>query len=200
MVHTRQTDGNTPEESTKCSIPVAPAHRLAAMLLTSSSQTQVQRHADAREVVDRSRENGGSRFSPERKSATSRLLLSVLRALLLVLVFGAALLGKEGTAHAAHIAMCSELGESIAAPPPLYAAKDVRIQGCDAEEMEEWDVPDRGRIPPQLDIPQRELEKSLVLPAQIIVSCEPTSVRRSLEAEEYIQEEHRSRLQRPPRS
>lgn len=171
------------------------------MLSPPSAHTQVQRSADAPRVF-RGRTAGKrpAGFNAWPISTTRRLFVGLMRALLALLCFVGALAAEEDTAQAAQIAMCSELGESIAAPPPLYAAKDIRIQGCDSEEMEEWQVPEHGRLPSQLNTPERELEKSLVLPTEFVVASETSSARRSFDAEDSILEEHRARLQRPPRA
>ncbi len=127
--------------------------------------------------------------------------LRFVRWFLSLLTFCVALFSLSSSAQAAPIGMCSELGESIAAPPPLYAAKDIQLRGCESEEYEGWDVPASGRVPSGIDVPQQQLDKSFLLIGEMIIVRAPLPEDESTAPIDLSAcEEHRRRLTRPPRS
>lgn len=137
----------------------------------------------------------------ERSSSPRAHGLRFVRWLFSALAFCLALFSLGSTAQAAPIGMCSELGESIAAPPPLYAAKDIQLHGCETEEYEGWDVPGSGRVPSGIDVPQEQPEKSFLLTGELILIGAPLLEDAST-APIHLSptEEHRGRLSRPPRT
>ncbi len=153
--------------------------------------------------IVRAPRNGASRSVIEKHCADAPVRTvkpRFIRWLLTLLTFCIALFSLSSSAQAAPIGMCSELGESIAAPPPLYAAKDIQLRGCESEEYEGWDVPASGRIPSGIDVPQQQLDKSFLLIGELIIVRAPLPEDESTAPIELSAcEEHRGRLARPPR-
>jgi hypothetical protein len=120
------------------------------------------------------------------------LLLSALAG------FCVAFLGQIHSAQAAPIGMCADTAQSIAAPPPMFPAKNSVLKNCEAEVDEGLLLESPGapkeRVSPSAEIPDLKVVLDSATRAFKVPSYLFPLEKASLE----LPEEHRWQRLRPP--
>jgi len=115
-----------------------------------------------------------------------------------VLAFGLVWIGAPSEADAAPIGMCSELGESIAAPPPLYAASDAEMRACDPAPEDTLQTHDDGQRPTRVAQPETNGEQYVVFEETFHLRKSRTVAHSTAPLSYPMTEEHRAANERPP--